>query len=161
MDISEMMDTERQRLKKRLEELLAQQVELRQQELAVMNELAAIQAYVDIKLGKVAVKGAASVTRRGVTGGAPRSRGSRQQLLALIASFPSGVRRAELLVKCGAKGNIKMERSVSSSLVALKARGRVTLTNGVYEVTTSGSAEVKSAERPSSLSPTPPTTSVT
>ena len=132
MDIALVIEEERQRLIKRLEEIASQVAELHHQEVGVKKELSAIQAYIDIKLGRVNKQRYDSSASSNVVNA--RRTGLRQRVLDVITTSPSGIRRVEIIGKMDAKGNRKMEQAVSNALVALKKQRRLIAEQGVYTV---------------------------
>ena len=112
-----MIDKERERLRKALEDLRAKQQELQTQRATIETELDALDAYEAARSGKARKSEAASR--------APR--GSRQHsVLSVIAKSKKGITRGEILQAMGLKGNKGGERSVSNALTALKQAKRVT-----------------------------------
>lgn len=127
-NITEVLDQEKQRLAKRLEEIAEKRTALDQEEGAVRIELASIQAFFDTKMGKV--------TERQVTNEKPKKeRGSRgprgprtgpsvkDQVLAIITI--EGVSKQDIIAKLGAMDNKSMQNGISNALVQLKKDGKV------------------------------------
>src|SRR5258707_15499124 len=118
-----MVDKERERLRKALEDLRAKQQELQAQRATIESELDALDTYEAARSGKAKKSKAASR--------APR--GSRQQsVLAVIAKSKKGMTRGDILQAMGLKGSEAGERSVSNALTALKKTKRVTSKDRKY-----------------------------
>jgi hypothetical protein len=111
-----MIDKERERLRKALEDLRAKQEELQAQRATIETELDALDTYEAARSGK---------TRKSRTASrAPR--GSRQQsVLAVITKSKKGMTRGDILQAMGLKGNKGGERAISNALTALKKAKRV------------------------------------
>jgi hypothetical protein len=118
-----MVDKERERLRKALEDLRAKQDELQAQRATLETELEALETYEAARTGK---------TRK--SKGASRApRGSRQQsVLEFIAKNKKGIGRGGILQAMGLKGNKAGEQSVSNALSALKKAKKVTAKEGKY-----------------------------
>jgi hypothetical protein len=118
-----MIDKERERLRKALEDLRAKQEELQAQRATIEAELDALDTYEAARSGK---------TRKSRTASrAPR--GSRQQsVLAVIAKSKKGMTRGDILQAMGLKGDKVGERAVSNALTALKKSKRVTSKDRKY-----------------------------
>ena len=111
-----MIDKERERLRKALEDLRAKQEELQAQRATIETELEALDTYEAARSGKS--RKSRTVSR------APR--GSRQQsVLAVIAKSKKGMTRGDILQAMGLKGDKGGERAVSNALTALKKAKRV------------------------------------
>ena len=66
---------------------------------------------------------------------APRQKGKRSEVIHLVASFPEGATRAELIEKLQIKGDKAAEQSLSNALAALKKGGQIDqLSDGRYQV---------------------------
>ena len=119
-----MIDKERERLTKALEDLRAKQDELQTQRATLETELDALDTYESARSGK---------TRRSRKTASRTPRGSRQQsVLAVIAKSKKGMTRGDILQAMGLKGNKGGERSVSNALTALKQAKRVTAKDRKY-----------------------------
>jgi chromosome segregation ATPase len=119
-----MIDKERERLQKALEDLRAKQEELQAQRATIEAELDALDTYEAARSGKAR-------KTRGTVSRAPR--GSRQQsVLAVIAKSKKGMTRGDILQAMGLKGNEAGERAVSNALTALKKAKRVTSRDRKY-----------------------------
>jgi DNA-binding transcriptional ArsR family regulator len=121
---------ERTRLRKARDAAVSRKSELDRQLSEIERELAAIQAYEQVKQGKPArtVKRAgrpATKARR-----APRGE-KRRAVLDLIQSS-KGLTRGEILATLGVKGNKSAEQSVSNALTALKKQNLVTSRDRKY-----------------------------
>jgi hypothetical protein len=118
-----MVDKERERLRRALEELRAKEEELQAQRATIETELEALETYEAARSGKTRKLKAAS--------GGPR--GSRQQsVLKLVAKYKKGIGRGDILQAMGLKGNKSGEQSVSNALSALKKAKKVTAKDGKY-----------------------------
>jgi hypothetical protein len=119
-----MIDKERERLTKALEDLRAKQDELQTQRATLETELDALDTYESARSGK---------TRKSRKTASRTPRGSRQQsVLAVIAKSKKGMTRGDILQAMGLKGNKGGERSVSNALTALKQAKRVTAKDRKY-----------------------------
>ena len=119
-----MIDKERERLTKALEDLRAKQDELQTQRATLETELDALDTYESARSGK---------TRKSRKTASRMPRGSRQQsVLAVIAKSKKGMTRGDILQAMGLKGNKGGERSVSNALTALKQAKRVTAKDRKY-----------------------------
>jgi hypothetical protein len=119
-----MIDKERERLQKALEELRAKQEELQAQRATIENELNALDTYEAAKSGK---------TRRPRKTASRAPRGFRQQsVLSVIAKSKKGMTRGDILQAMGLKGDEVGERAVSNALTALKKAKRVTSKDRKY-----------------------------
>jgi len=118
-----MVDKERERLRKALEDVRTKHEELQAQRATIETELEALEAYEAARTGK---------TRKSKTGNrAPR--GARQQaVLELITKYKKGITRGDILQAMGLKGNKSGEQSVSNALSALKKANKVTAKDGKY-----------------------------
>jgi len=131
----EYIKSERARLNTERRALVSQQREVEKKLADIDRELAAIGAYESAKTGKPPKGGAPKPRRAAASRRAPTNarRGSRREtLLKLIADNPTGLKRGELLVKMGLKGNKSGEMSVSNALTALSKRKQVTRQDGKY-----------------------------
>jgi hypothetical protein len=118
-----LVDKERERLRKALEDLRAKQDELQAQRATIETELDALETYEAARSGKI--------RRSKVASRAPRS--SRQQsVLELIAKFKKGMGRGDIIQAMGLKGNKAGEQSVSNALTVLKKAKKVTAKEGNY-----------------------------
>jgi hypothetical protein len=118
-----MVDKERERLRKALQDLRAKQDELEAQRATIETELEALDTYEAARTGKIRKSKTASR--------APR--GSRQQsVFELVAKQKKGISRGDILQAMGLKGNKAGEQSVSNALSALKKAKRVTSKDGKY-----------------------------
>ena len=118
-----MVDKERERLRKALEDLQAKGKELQTQCAAIETELVALEAYEAARSGKSRKSKRATRTPRG----------SRQQaVLEVIAKSKKGITRGDILQAMDLKGNKAGEQSVSNALSALKKAERVTSKDGKY-----------------------------
>ena len=119
-----MIDKERERLTKALEDLRAKQDELQTQRATLETELDALDTYESARSGK---------TRKSRKTASRTPRGSRQQsVLAVIAKSKKGMTRGDILQAMGLKGNKGGERSVSNALTVLKQAKRVTAKDRKY-----------------------------
>lgn len=117
-NIAEVMEAERQRLTKRLEEIAERRVQLDQEVDAIETELHGIQAYLDAKMGKVTTRQATNTRKAPSAPRGPRKTGVKQQVLDVITA--EGISKQDILAKLGAVGNKSLEQAISNSLVALK-----------------------------------------
>ena len=122
-------------------QLLGREREQLQKRLAELDrELAAIDAY---KTTKGKAKG--PPTRKARTSGAParkakrkqpqavsRRGGKREALLQILRENPDGLRRGEILIRLGVKGNKSGETSVSNALTALTKANQLARLDGKY-----------------------------
>ena len=119
-----MIDKERERLRKALEDLRTKQEELQAQRATIETELDALDTYESARSGK---------NRKTRKTASRTPRGSRQQsVLAVIAKSKKGMTRGDILQAMGLKGNKGGERSVSNALTALKQAKRVTAKDRKY-----------------------------
>ena len=91
------------------------------------REFAAINAYESAKSGK---------PQRAVRAtGQQRHYGARREaVVQAVSEAPDGVRRSELLMALGVKGDKRGEMSVSNALTALTKRGQLVREGGKYHV---------------------------
>src|ERR1700730_6162076 len=116
-----MIDKERERLRKALEDLRAKQEELQAQRATIETELEALDNYEAARSGKTRKSKAASRA----------ARGSRQQsVLEFVSKYKKGIARGDILQAMGIKGNKRGEQSVSNALSALKKAKKVTSKDG-------------------------------
>jgi hypothetical protein len=121
-----MVDKERERLRKALQDLRTKQQELQAQRATIEAELEALDTYESARTGKTRKSKSASR--------APR--GSRQQsVFELVAKYKKGVSRGDILQAMGLKGNKSGEQSVSNALSALKRANKITSKDGKYLAT--------------------------
>ncbi len=118
-----MVDKERERLRKALEDLRAKQQELQAQRATIETELDALETYEAARSGKARKSEAASRAPRGFR---------QHSVLSVIAKSKKGITRGEILQAMGLKGNKVGERSVSNALTALKKAKRVTSRDRKY-----------------------------
>ena len=122
---------ERARLDKARKDAMANQAAIDKQLAAIEHELAALDAYHQVKTdtGRGAPKRASKNAKRR----APGRRGAkRQAVLDCIQQHPNGLSRGEILVSMGVKGNRSAEQSVSNALSALKKSAKVNSRQGKY-----------------------------
>ena len=128
---ADVIQKERQLLRRERDELQKRLAE-------VDRELEAIDAYETTK-GKA--KG--PPTRKARTSGGParkakqpqaatRRGGKREALLQVLRENPNGLRRGEILVRMGVKGNKSGETSVSNALTALTKTNQLARQDGKY-----------------------------
>src|SRR6266849_4870073 len=118
-----MVDKERERLRKALEDVRTKHEELQAQRATIETEIEALEAYEAARTGKTRKSKPASR--------APR--GARQQaVLELITKYKKGITRGDILQAMGLKGNKSGEQSVSNALSALKKGKKVTSKDGKY-----------------------------
>lgn len=136
-DFQTMMDKERERLSKIIEDYNAQIADLQGKVTAAQTEMAAIEAYDRAKRGELP---AFTVTRTPrtprVSSGTRAPRGSkRDELIALITETPD-LTRGEILTKLGIveKENKAGAQSVSNALGNLKKAGMLTNEGGKYRI---------------------------
>lgn len=111
--------SERQRLTELLLELDKRQAGLDEERAAVQNELAAIDAYYQIKTGQSTPRGGHRPRR------APRAASRRARILELLRAEPAGLARNELLAGLGIGQGDKEARAVSSTLANMKKAGEI------------------------------------
>jgi len=114
---------DRERLNKEREEIFTQQHELELKLDAVNRELAAIEAYESVKIGKPRAPVKQVRASRAPSRG--RSGSKREALVQLIQQNPSGLTRGEILDKMGLKGDKSGEMSISNALTALTNANQV------------------------------------
>ena len=102
-----LMAKERERLTKKREDIAARQQKLDDELAAVDRELDAIQAYEDVKAGKVSTKRRPSSGARGE---------KRKKVLECVTGKGNGLTRAEIIEELGAKGNKAAEQSSAMRL---------------------------------------------
>jgi hypothetical protein len=124
MNITQVMNEERQRLNHQLEEFAMQKQAIDAQIKQVKLELNAIDAYEQAKQGKQSSDKSTGERRRGISKG----------VLDLIQATPQGIRRRDILEKFQAKGNKAKEQSITNALSKLKASNLIRLENGVYTI---------------------------
>ena len=118
-----MVDKERERLRRALEDVRTKHEELQAQRATIETEIEALEAYEAARTGKTRKSKPASR--------APR--GARQQaVLELITKYKKGITRGDILQAMGLKGNKSGEQSVSNALSALKKANKVTAKDGKY-----------------------------
>jgi hypothetical protein len=118
-----MVEKERERLRKALDDLHTKAEEVRTQRAAIETELKALDAYEAARTGKTSKSKTGSRTPRGAR---------QQSVLELITKHKAGVTRGDILQAMGLKGNKAGEQSVSNALSALKKANRVTSKDGKY-----------------------------
>jgi hypothetical protein len=123
---ADVMQQERERLHREREEIFNQQQELENRLAALNREFHAIDAYEAAKSGKPARQ-----SRGGRTQTARRG-SKREALLEVIRGNPGGLKRGEILVRMGLKGDKASEMSVSNALTALTKSGQVSRHEGKY-----------------------------
>lgn len=129
MDISQVLNEERQRLLEQLAELSKQMKVIDAQAAKVQIELNAIAAYESTKEGKTVTRKTVN-TRKSST----PQQGIRKIVLDIIASSTDGIKRGVLLEQSGAKGDKTKEQSITNAASALKRKGFITLENGLYKI---------------------------
>ena len=128
MDISQVLNDERQRLLEQLAELSNQMKAIDAQAAKLQIELNAIAAYESAKEGKTISKKSTSSRKTSTP-----QQGIRKIVLDIIASSPEGIKRSTLLDQSGAKGDKTKEQSITNAASALKRKGFITLENGLYK----------------------------
>jgi hypothetical protein len=123
---ADVMQQERERLHRECEEIFNQQQELENRLAGLNREFQAIDAYEAAKSGKPARQ-----SRGGRTQTARRG-SKREALLEVIRGNPDGLKRGEILVRMGLKGDKASEMSVSNALTALTKSGQVSRHEGKY-----------------------------
>lgn len=129
MDISQVLNEERQRLLEQLAELSRQMKTLDAQAAKLQIELNAIAAYESAKEGRTTLKKSKNLRRTSTP-----QQGIRKIVLDIIASSGEGIKRGALLEQSGAKGDKTKEQSITNAASALKRKGFITLVNGLYKV---------------------------
>ena len=117
----QILNREREQLQKRLAEL--------------ERELEAIDAYETTK-GKAeparSRRAPVKNAKRNQPQAASRRGGKREALLQVLRENPDGLRRSEILVRLGVKGNKSGETSVSNALTALTKTNQLARQDGKY-----------------------------
>jgi hypothetical protein len=138
-DFQAMIEKERERLTKLIEEYNAQISELQGKVTAAQTEMAAIDAYDRAKRGELpAATTKAPRTPRASTGTrAPR--GSKRDELITLINTKGPISRGEILAELGIveKENKPAAQSVSNALANLKKAGTITSDGGKYAVAAS------------------------
>ena len=124
------ISSERERIGKEREALLARKAEIDTQIAACDRELAAISAYEDVKTGRTAP--APKAAPAGGAGG--RRTGRRDAVLSLIKANPNGISPSQVLAQMGAQSDAD-KTSVRNALSALKRNNAVTTRDGSYFAT--------------------------
>src|SRR3954465_14202387 len=120
----QILNREREQLQKRLAEL--------------EHELGAIDAYETATAKSASTQKARSrraparKTKRNQPNAATRRGGKRDALLQVLRENPEGLRRSEILVRLGVKGNKSGETSVSNALTALTKTNQLARQDGKY-----------------------------
>jgi DNA-binding transcriptional ArsR family regulator len=114
---------ERTRLRKARDAAVSRKSELDRQLSEIESELAAIQAYEQVKQGKPA----RTVKRAGRPSAKARRapRGEKRRAVLELIQRSNGLTRGEILANLGVKGNKSAEQSVSNALTALKKQNLV------------------------------------
>lgn len=130
------IEKERARLSKLIEDYNAQIAELHTKLADAEKEMQAINAYEQVKQGKVPTP----TTTAPRTPRAPRATGTRSprgakrdELLTILRETPN-LTRGEIIDKLGIKGNKQQEQSISNALANLKKAGTITAEDGKYAV---------------------------
>ena len=134
-DFQAMIEKERERLTKVIEDYNAQIADLQTKVSAAQTEMAAIDAYDRAKRGELALAPKAPRTPRATTTDrAPRG-SKRDELIALIRDNPN-LSRGDILGKLGIveKDNKAAAQSVSNALANLKKAGTVLNEGGKYRL---------------------------
>jgi hypothetical protein len=144
MRFADVMQQERERLRREREEVINQQKDLETKLTAINRELAAIDAYEAAKTGKSATptrqprgprRSAGSIQQSSArTGARPRAGSRREALLQVIGEQPAGLSRGEIFQRMGLKGNKSAEKSVSNALTALTKNNQVSRREGKYVI---------------------------
>ena len=100
---------------------------------AERTELVAKLSAIDQELEAIAAYEAAKTGSPLPSSGGRRS-GIREAVYRQIAESQEGMTRSDVLEAMGARGDKKLEQSVSNALSALKKAERVSLVNGLYRV---------------------------
>lgn len=111
------IDTERKRLAKQRDDVLAKKAELDTQLADIEKELSAIDAYENVKKGK------APVTRTRTSTGTRRT-GIRQDVLAEVKKHPDGIAPADIREALGMHEKSDAQ-AVSNALAALKKQNAI------------------------------------
>lgn len=125
MDLAETMEAERQRLTKVLEGIMEKRMALDQEERSVKIELAGIQGYLDIKLGKVMIQSPETKQRTKKEPGTrgPRKTGVKERIMEVMTLDP--ISKQDILLKLEAGEDKAMNQAISNSLVALKKDNKI------------------------------------
>jgi hypothetical protein len=119
-DFKEMIQKERERLNGLRQEAMTRRSAVDDEIADIDKELRAITAYETARTGTTITK-------------ATGTRGDRRSgILTLLAAFPDGLSRADILDKLGMKGNKAGEQSISNALSVLKKQGKIGQKNGKY-----------------------------
>ena len=119
--------TEKERLAKAKQDILARRKEADDQLTALDVELQAIAAYEEAKKPRTLPHDGEKKPRK------PREKGKRTELLNLIKTeYPEGISRSGLITKLQVKGDKAGEQSLSNALSSLKKSGQLTLEDGTY-----------------------------
>lgn len=128
MNISQILNEERQRLLEQLAELSKQMKAIDAQAAKLQIELNAIAAYESTKEGKATSRKSTNLRKTSTP-----QQGIRKIVLDIIVSSVEGIKRSTLLEQSGAKGDKTKEQSITNSASALKRKGLITLENGLYK----------------------------
>lgn len=116
---------ERNRIRAEREKIIASRAELDGKLSALDNEMRAITAYEEVKLGRGAPKATRTVTGTG------RRTGQRDAVLATVKGKPEGITAADVLTALNPSDDAD-KTSIRNALAALKRNGHVTLKDGKY-----------------------------
>lgn len=129
MNITQVLNDERQRLLQKLEELAQQKKVIDVQIAQLQTELNAIAAYESAKEGKkIVLKNTSSPQTN------TRQSGIRRSVLDVISSATNGIKRRELIDRFDAKGDKAKMQSITNAVANLKRNNAITLENGIYKV---------------------------
>lgn len=115
--LNDAMEAERQRLTTKLEDIAVRRTQLDQEETAVQNELAGIQAYFDVKLNGVMTRPTVRTAKKGAPRG-PRKAGLKTRVLEVITA--EGISKQDIIAKLNGQDDKSMQQAISNALVALK-----------------------------------------
>lgn len=137
-DMDAAITRQRERLTKKRNDAQGKIVELQAELAEIDRQLAAVLAYEKTLAGELPYP-AASKRRQSAK---PVRRGEKQaQVLQVLGRQAGGMTRGEAIAALGVAGSKTGAQSVSNALTALKKAGKITSTDGKWQVTADGPAK--------------------